>query len=162
MEKPILVWNAFLPATCRIAVVVDFILVLTVLIIISGDYQTMFAVLTLALIASVAAIDEQSNNLYCSTEDAQLYVYRVPKHSCSCSAKSEGTLRYHNKKLQICDGGKYVDVSGDVPTPAPTPAPTPPPTTKPTPAPTPPPELGSEKNPGTSCNDISSKRRYYS
>lgn len=127
-------------------------------------FSTMFGVLILSLILSITFAEEMSNNLYCSTEDDQLYVYRVPKHSCSCSAKSEGTLRYYNKKLQICDGGKYVDVGGSAiqPTEKPTPPPTPPPTPAPTPPPTPPPEVGTEKNPGSSCSHISSSRRYIS
>lgn len=114
----------------------------------------MFGVLLLSLMVSLTVAEQMSNNLYCSTEEDQLFVYRAPKHSCSCSPKNEGTLRYHNKKLQICDGEKYVDVGGSAiqPTEKPTPAPTP--------APTPPPEIGTEKNPGSSCKHIVSMRRY--
>jgi hypothetical protein len=103
-----------------------------------GFTSTMLVVMMLCLMASFA-FGEKSNKLYCTTEEDQLYVYRVPKHGCSCNSKSEGTIRYLNKKLQICNGEKYVEVGG-VPGPLP--------------------ELGSKNNPGISCHEISAKRRY--
>lgn len=119
----------------------------------------------LLLVHALAAVNagQKWDELYCKVPDEQLYVYRVPKHDCKCDKESEGTLRYFNKKLQICDGEMFVDVTGGpVATTVP---PTPPPTTTPeptTPEPTTPPPLGDEKNPGMRCRDIASLRRLVS
>lgn len=117
-------------------------------------------VIILLLVHALATV-AANNDMYCKVPDEQLYVYRVPTHNCKCSKEDEGLLRYHNKKLQICDGATFVDVSGGpAPTLAPTLPPTPPPTPPTTPKPTTlPPPVGDEKNPGTSCSEIGSKRR---
>lgn len=109
----------------------------------------MLITFTLAVTAVTA-----NDGIYCGVGNEQPYIYTVPKHSCGCNKKSEGTLRYHNKKLQICNGEVYIDVSGG---PAPTAAPTtlPPTTLPPT---TLPPPIGDKRNPGSTCNDIASKR----
>lgn len=105
--------------------------------------------LLIAITLAVAAVTAEQG-MYCPTNE-QPYVYSVPKHSCGCNKKSEGTLRYFNKKLQICNGEVYVDVGGGLPVPAPTAAPTLPPTTLP-------PPIGDKENPGRTCNEIASRR----
>lgn len=124
----------------------------------------------LALFAAALTVVANDQDMYCDVPDEQLYVYRVPKHNCKCNKDSEGTLRYFNKKLQICNGEVFVDVGSSFPpTQAPTKPPTPKPTTlkpttKPTPKPTPkpttkPPPIGDKTNPGMTCNQVFSIRR---
>ena len=83
-----------------------------------------------------------------SGEDEQeIFVYRIPAHKCSCSIETAGTLRYHDNKVQFCNGEEYVEMgvspSGQSPTTIP-----------------PPSTIGSQGNPAKSCQQIISKYRW--
>ena len=44
---------------------------------------------------------------WCNHEETVYHVYNVAQHKCPCHAKSEGTLKYSEGKLSICNGKEW-------------------------------------------------------
>jgi hypothetical protein len=94
----------------------------------------MFVLMVLCLVASTLAVKLPAE--YCVNEQDHYTIPQVHAHGCACNAKAAGTLRYHDNKIQYCNGAKYVELGGKEH------------------------EYGSEEAPATSCHEILKKNRY--
>ena len=100
--------------------------------------SVMFSVAVGILLLVASSAYAISKGAYCHSDDFQDFAYRVPEHSCPCSPKTTGTLRYHNDQIQFCNGKDYVNMGGHNHLG----------------------ELGSESNPAKSCHNILAANRY--
>lgn len=78
----------------------------------------------------------------CGRPDQQRFIYQVAEHNCPCHQYSAGTLRFHENRIQFCNGTAFVDL-GVSSSPKPI-------------EPEPPqvPALGTKENPAKSCQEI--------